>query len=159
MNINTCHQTITKDSLHPWLVLPAKITFMVLCAMVVAGDAWAVQSILFAVQTTNDPGITAGIIAIGGAAVGVIAVGGFAVGVIAVGGSAVGLIAFGGGAIGVIAVGGGAVGYYSLGAGAVGRYVLAYAGLGRYLFTLNRRDREAVELFCRWLPRLGKYVR
>ncbi len=106
------------------------------------------------VQTTNDPRITAGIIAIGGAAFGVIAVGGGAIGVIAIGGGAVGVIAFGGGAIGLIAAGGGAVGYFALGAGGIGRYVLAYGGLGQYLFTLKRRDPEAVDLFCRFLQRL-----
>jgi hypothetical protein len=85
--------------------------------LAVTMDAWTLQSILFAVQTTNDPGITAGIAAIGGAA-----------------------------------------GYITLGAGGIGRYVLAMSGLGRYLFTQNRQDREAVELFCRWLPRLRKYA-
>ena len=55
--------------------------------------------------------------------------------------------------------GSGSVGLITLGAGGIGRYVLGYAGLGRFLFTLNRRDREAVELFCRWLPRLRKYVK
>ena len=55
-------------------------------------DAWALlQSILLAVQTTNDPAITAGIVAVGGMALGVIAVGGGAIGLIAVGGGAVGL--------------------------------------------------------------------
>ncbi len=85
--------------------------------LAVTMDAWTLQSILFAVQTTNDPGITAGIAAIGGAA-----------------------------------------GYIALGAGGIGRYVLAFGGQGRYLFTQDRRDREAVELFCRWLPRLREYV-
>ena len=55
--------------------------------------------------------------------------------------------------------GSGSVGLITLGAGGIGRYVPAYAGLGRYLFTLNRRDREAVELFRRWLPWLRQYVR
>jgi hypothetical protein len=73
-------------------------------------------------------------------------------------GGSVGVIAFGGGAIGLIAAGGGAVGYYALGAGGMGRYVLACGGLGQYLFTPHRQDPEAVELFCRWLPRLRKYV-
>jgi ABC-type glycerol-3-phosphate transport system substrate-binding protein len=50
-------------------------------------------------------------------------------------------------AAGVAAIGG-AAGYIGLGVD----------GLGWHLFTLNRRDPEAVELFCRWLPRLREYV-
>ncbi len=128
---------------------------------------WA-GGLVFALQTTNEPGITAGIVAVGGMAIGLIAVGGLAVGILAIGGGAVGMFAFGGaaaglvaiggGAVGLIAVGGGAVGYITLGAGGIGRYVMAMSGLGRYLFTLKRQDREAVELFCRWLPRLRQAI-
>ncbi len=57
----------------------------------------------------------------------------------------------------MIAIGGGAVGFVTMGVGGIGRYVLAFGGLGRFLFTQHRQDREAVELFCRWLPRLRKY--
>lgn len=80
--------------------------------------------------------------------------GGGAIGLIACGGGAVGLIACGGGAIGLIAIGGGALGYVAIGGGAVGVYVLAGDGAGRYVLSRNRQDREAIGLFCRYLPRL-----
>ncbi len=41
-----------------------------ICTIAVAMDAWAMQTIVFTVQTTNDPAFTAGIIAVGGVAVG-----------------------------------------------------------------------------------------
>jgi hypothetical protein len=135
---------------------------------------WA-GGLVFALQTTNEPGITAGIVAVGGMAIGLIALGWLAVGIL-VGkwegknagmlgcwNAGPGEISFvqtanvPGIAAGVAAIGG-AAGYIALGAGGIGRYVLAIGGLGRYLFTLNRRDPEAVELFCRWLPRLREYV-
>jgi hypothetical protein len=42
---------------------------------------WA-GGLVFALQTTNEPGITAGIVAVGGMAIGLIAVGGLAVGIL-----------------------------------------------------------------------------
>ncbi len=158
MKTNASQKIITGYCVRQKLALPATISLMVLFPLVYAGYAWATQGVLFAVQTTNDPGITAGIVAIGGMAVGVIAIGGGAVGLFAVGGGALGLIAVGGMACGVFAAGGGAVGLITLGAGGIGRYVLAVGGLGRYLFTQHRRDPEAVELFCRYIPKLKKYV-
>jgi hypothetical protein len=102
------------------------------------------------------PGIGLGIIAFGGLSIGAIACGGGAVGLVAVGGGALGLVALGGGAVGVIAVGGGAVGYIAMGGGGVGRYVLGGGGRGRAVFSYVRQDPEAVEFFCRYLPRLRR---
>jgi hypothetical protein len=99
-----------------------------------------------------------GLLSIGGLAMGGIALGGGAIGLIACGGGAVGLIACGGGAIGLIAVGGGAMGYVAIGGGAGGVYVLAGEGKGRYVLSRSRQDKEAVELFCRYLPRLRESV-
>ncbi|HUG92911.1 MAG TPA: hypothetical protein VML55_18865 [Planctomycetaceae bacterium] len=95
-----------------------------------------------------------GLVSVGGLAVGGLAIGGGAVGVFAIGGGAIGLVAFGGGAIGLLACGGGAFGYIAIGGGAFGRYVLAGDGKGRYVFDRRRQDAEAVELFCRWMPKL-----
>lgn len=95
-----------------------------------------------------------GLLSIGGLAVGGLALGGGAIGLIACGGGAVGLIACGGGAIGLIAIGGGSLGYVAIGGGAVGVYVLAGDGAGRYVLSRSRQDREAIDLFCRYLPRL-----
>ncbi|MBN1490892.1 MAG: hypothetical protein JXA69_13320 [Phycisphaerae bacterium] len=102
---------------------------------------------------TNHPGFGFGIIACGGLALGVIAAGGGAVGGLAIGGGAVGIVALGGGAFGLFAFGGGAIGYVAIGGGALGRYVLAGSGRGRAVFSFRRQDREAVELFTRYLPR------
>lgn len=95
-----------------------------------------------------------GLISVGGAGFGVIGIGGLGMGFIAVGGGAIGIISFGGGSLGVIAFGGGAVGYIAIGGGGYGKYVLASDGKGRYVFDRKRQDSEAVELFCRWFPRL-----
>jgi hypothetical protein len=113
---------------------------------------------LFAVNGLMRPAVFAvhgiGLVSVGGAGVGVIAFGGLAVGIVAIGGGAIGIISFGGGSLGVIAVGGGAIGYIAIGGGAAGKYVLAERGKGRYVFDPKRQDPEAVELFCRWFPRL-----
>jgi hypothetical protein len=99
-----------------------------------------------------------GLLSIGGLAVGGIALGGGAIGLIACGGGAVGLIACGGGAMGVIAVGGGALGYIAIGGGACGVYVLAGEGKGRYVLSRTSQDKEAVDFFCRYLPRLREAI-
>lgn len=95
-----------------------------------------------------------GLVSFGGAGVGVIAMGGLAVGIVAIGGGAIGIISFGGGSLGMIAFGGGAIGYIAIGGGAYGKYALAGDGKGRYVFDRKRQDAEAVELFCRWFPKL-----
>jgi hypothetical protein len=112
----------------------------------------------FAGIGTRHPGIGIGVLAGGGAAFGVIAFGGLGVGVLAVGGGAIGIIAFGGGSIGLIALGGGAVGVVAVGGGACGYYALGQRGAGKYVFALNRQDDEAIEFFCRYLPRLRHSV-
>ncbi|MHC1767512.1 MAG: hypothetical protein AB9869_25080 [Verrucomicrobiia bacterium] len=90
----------------------------------------------------------------GFAGIGLLSIGGLAVGGLALGGGAIGLIACGGGAVGLIAWGGGSLGYVAIGGGAVGVYVLAGDGAGRYVLSRSRQDREAIDLFCRYLPRL-----
>ena len=95
-----------------------------------------------------------GIISIGGLAVGFLALGGGACVVIAVGGGAIGLVAIGGGAIGVIAMGGGAAGLIAVGGGAAGYYVLAGSGRGKHVLSYTRQDPQAVQFFCKYLPRL-----
>lgn len=105
---------------------------------------------------SGTPGLGRGIVAFGGLSIGVIAFGGCAIGVLAVGGGALGVLAVGGGAVGLIAVGGGAAGYVALGGGAYGKYALGSQGAGRFVFSLKRRDKEAVEFFCRYLPGLKK---
>jgi hypothetical protein len=110
------------------------------------------------------PGLSLGIVAVGGGAIGLISFGGMAIGglafgggalgIVAIGGGAVGVVAVGGGSCGVIALGGGACGYIAIGGGAYGQYVLAGDGKGRYVLDRKRQDDEAVRLFCRYLPRL-----
>jgi hypothetical protein len=95
-----------------------------------------------------------GIVSVGGLAIGFLAFGGMAIGVVAFEGGAVGLIAVGGGAVGLVAIGGGAAGYVAIGGGACGVYVLAGDGKGRYVLSRKRQDKAAVDLFCRYLPRL-----
>jgi hypothetical protein len=112
----------------------------------------------FAGIGTRHPGIGFGIMAFGGLAVGVVAFGGGAVGVLAVGGGAVGILAIGGGSFGVIALGGGAVGIVAVGGGALGYYALGQRGYGKYVLGLNRQDEQAIELFCRYFPRLRDAV-
>jgi hypothetical protein len=106
-----------------------------------------------------------GVIAFGPLALGLITFGGAGVfslqgiGVVSFGGGALGVVAIGGGACGVIAIGGGAVGYIAIGGGALGVYVLAGGGKGRYVFDRRRQDPEAVEFFCRYVPRLRTALR
>jgi hypothetical protein len=102
-----------------------------------------------------------GVVAVGPLAIGVITMlGGVGVisfggiGIVSFGGGALGVVAVGGGACGVIAVGGGALGYIAIGGGALGVYVLAGGGKGQYVFDRRRQDPEAVEFFCKWVPRL-----
>jgi hypothetical protein len=83
-----------------------------------------------------------GLISFGG--VGIVSFGGVALGTVAMGGAACGLIAVGGGALGVVAVGGGACGVY----------VLAGSGRGRHVFDRRGQDPEAIEFFCKYVPRL-----
>lgn len=99
-------------------------------------------------------GLAVGVLAFGGAAVGILAFGGGAIGVVSIGGGSLGLFAIGGGACGLIAIGGGAVGRVAIGGGAAGIYVLAGSGRGRHVLDMQRQDPEAVEFFCRYLPRL-----
>jgi hypothetical protein len=84
--------------------------------------------------------------------VGLISFGG--VGIVSFGGVALGAVALGGGACGLIAVGGGALGVVAVGGGALGVYVLAGSGRGRHVFDRRRQDPEAVEFFCKYVPRL-----
>ena len=108
----------------------------------------------FAGIGTRHPGIGIGLIAGGGAAFGIIAFGGLGVGVVAVGGGAFGIVAMGGGSVGLIALGGGAFGVVAVGGGAVGYYALGQRAWGKYALGLNRQDDQAVEFFCRYLPKL-----
>jgi len=148
------------------LSLPMGVLFPLLAVAVVFGTGVLRQRIPvgptvlfdFAGMQSGMPGLGLGIIAFGGAALGVIAVGGFAVGLIAIGGGAIGVVAIGGGAVGLIAFGGGAVGWIAVGGGAAGRYALGGQGAGKYVFSLKRRDKEAVAFFCRYLPALKKAI-
>ena len=81
-----------------------------------------------------------------GHAKGVIAIGDMATGWVALGGLARGGVALGGLSVGVVAWGGAAVGYYACGGAAFGQYVMSAA----------TQDREAVELFGRFLPWLRR---
>jgi hypothetical protein len=91
-----------------------------------------------------------GVISFGG--LGVLSFGG--IGLVSFGGAALGVVALGGAACGLIAVGGAACGYVAVGGGAVGVYVLAGGGKGRHVFDRRRQDPEAIEFFCKYVPRL-----
>jgi hypothetical protein len=161
MNQERFHRTLTRCVI--WLWVPCSLLFM-LMMLNLASDRDVLRGVggqilgVPVVATNGSVGFGGfagfGLLSVGGLAVGGIALGGGALGLIACGGGAVGLIALGGGAIGLIAIGGGAVGYLAIGGGACGVYVLAGDGAGRYVLSRRRQDKEAVELFCRYLPRL-----
>jgi hypothetical protein len=76
------------------------------------------------------------------------------VGIVSFGGASLGVVGIGGAACGLIAVGGAALGVVAVGGGAFGCYVLAGGGRGKYVFDRRRQDPEAVEFFCKYIPRL-----
>jgi hypothetical protein len=93
--------------------------------------------------------IACGIIAIGHASVGVIAIGQLAIGFLfGLGQLSTGLAAVGQAAIGVyFGLGQLATGYIAIGQFATGKYVLAQAGFGKYVWSVTRKDPQAVEFF------------
>jgi hypothetical protein len=147
-----------------FLFLPMYLSFILVplfFALVPAARSLSVAGIPILNTGTGSSragGLGVGIVALGGFAVGGLSVGGLSIGLVALGGGAVGLIAIGGGSLGVIAVGGGACGFIAIGGGAAGYYALGQRGAGRYVFALNRQDPEAVEFFCRYVPRLRNTV-
>lgn len=90
---------------------------------------------------------------------GIIAIGQFGVGIITIAQVGVGLLfSFGQCVAGIVAIGQVAIGLYFglgqlatgltvIGQIALGRYVLAQIGLGQYIWSIGRRDPEAVEHF------------
>ena len=121
-----------------------------------------------------------GVIAIGCFARGVIAIGALSAGLMAVGAVSAGLVVFawislavvfgfGQVATGIVAVGQMAiaayfalgqfaVGYIAIGQVAFGKYVLAQMGFGEYVFSMARKDPEAIEFFESF-PVIGRFIR
>lgn len=120
--------------------------------------------------------INIGFIAVGALTVGVVSIGACSIGIVAVGAFSVGIFAFGGNAFGVIAIGAGTsygmfktksaprgrfdigkgVGIVAVAPDAYGIYTLSYTGKSRYMFSPDRQDTKAVEMFTRWLPKFEK---
>ena len=112
--------------------------------------------------------IARGFIAVGRIACGVIAIGQASVGIVAIGQLALGLL-FGLGQLstGIAAVGQAAIavyfglgqlatGYIAIGQIAFGKYVLGQIGFGEFVYSMKRRDVEAVEFF-KMLPILKNF--
>jgi hypothetical protein len=146
----------------PVYILPALTVLLPLASKSKLGlprmDILGVRLLDFGGAGTRHPGIGIGIVALGGVSVGVIGIGGVGTGIFAFGGGAVGVVAMGGGSLGLIAIGGGSVGLIAVGGGACGRYALGQRGAGKYVLALNRQDDEAIEFFCRYMPRLRNAV-
>jgi len=141
------------------LILPFFVAAFVL-QDVLMSDAVRIPSTVFGLPLIAIGIAPVGVITVGPLAAGVISVGGIGiislggVGILSFGGIGLGAIALGGAACGLIAIGGAALGYIAVGGGACGVYVLAGSGKGRYVFDRRRQDPEAVEFFCKYVPRL-----
>ena len=104
----------------------------------------------------------------GAIGVGFISVGAIAVGIVAIGAFSVGIIAIGAGTSYGYATAnsklaprgrfdiGKVLGIVAVGPESYGCWTLCYTGKSRYMFSPNRQDTEATELFTRWLPQFKK---
>jgi hypothetical protein len=111
--------------------------------------------------------IARGVIGVGRLATGIVAIGQASFGLVAIGQAALGLLlGLGQGSTGLLAIGQIALGLYfglgqfatgwiAIGMFAYGKYVLAMEGYGDYIWSMKRKDPQAIEFFRALLNRFG----
>ena len=111
--------------------------------------------------------IARGVIGVGRLATGIVAIGQASFGLVAIGQAALGLLlGLGQGSTGLLAIGQIALGLYfglgqfatgwiAIGMFVYGKYVLAMEGYGDYIWSMKRKDPQAIEFFRALLNRFG----